>query len=434
MADEHYYNSPQFFISNFHRYDKTDRNTPPVYIAEVAVTSGEGGRDKGNLASALAEGVFLMGCERNADHVRMVSYAPLLANVNGRNDLAGSPPPWHGMIYFDSSRAYGTVSYYLWKTFAENRPSHTVLTQVKFPGDESFKIAGQIGLGTWDTSAEFKEVRVEKNSRVLYASDFAQGTEGWQGEARGRLGGGSQWTVQDGAYRQGQAGRSSSYFGEETWSDYTLSLKARKLGGGEGFLIPFGRRGGDMYWWNLGGWGNSQHAIEHSVQGSQTPVGAPVSGTIETGRWYDIKVELNGRRIRCYLDGKMIHDESAEPVRNMFAVAGTDAANGDLVCKVINTGSEPCAASFDIAGANRLGSEVQLTLLTPANSTTGVGARGGDRGRDVDYAAPSTDPTNNSLDNPKRIVPTTARIPITGPQITHEFAPNSLTVLRLKIR
>lgn len=66
----------------------------------------EGGPDKGNLISALSEGVFLMGAERNADVVRMVSYAPLLAHVEGRSG-------WHGMIYFDSQRAYGTVSYYL---------------------------------------------------------------------------------------------------------------------------------------------------------------------------------------------------------------------------------------------------------------------------------------------------------------------------------
>ena len=140
MVDEHYYNSPRWFINNLHLYDKRDRNSPPVYIAEVAVTSAEGGRDKGNLTSALAEGVFLMGVERNADVVRMVSYAPLLANVHGRTELAGAPPPWHGMIYFDSSRVFGTVSYQLWKLFGENRPSRTVKTDVTFPGDADVQI------------------------------------------------------------------------------------------------------------------------------------------------------------------------------------------------------------------------------------------------------------------------------------------------------
>jgi len=52
-----------------------------------------------------------MGCERNADAVQMVSYAPLLAHVDGRTW------DWHGMIYHDGTRVFGTVSYYLWKLF-----------------------------------------------------------------------------------------------------------------------------------------------------------------------------------------------------------------------------------------------------------------------------------------------------------------------------
>ncbi len=432
MADEHYYGSPQFFINNFHRYDKVDRSSPPIYIAEVAVTSNEGGRDKGNLVSALAEGVFLMGCERNADHVRMVSYAPLLANVHGRNDLAGSPPPWHGMIYCDSSRAYGTVSYYLWKTMGENRPDYTVQTGVRFPAAAGFKVAGQIGVGTWDTSAEFKDVRVEKSGQTVYVSDFAQGVEGWQ-PAGGRRGGGSSWSVENGAYHQGQAGRASSYYGQSVWADYALTLKARKLGGGEGFLVMFGRQGNDMYWWNLGGWGNTQHGLEHSVQGNQTSIGSPVMGRIETGRWYDIKVELSGARVRCYLDGKLVHDETIEPIVDLFAVAGLDAAAGELVLKVINASSQPYQTTLNISGVSKLGSEAQVTLLTaPAGTAAGVGGARGGRGRGADYASPSTDPTNNSLDAPTCIVPVTSKAAIAGPRFEHEFPPNSLTVFRIK--
>ena len=90
------------------------------------MTSGEAGPLRGNLLAALAEGVFLMGCERNADTVQMVSYAPLLANLEGRTALTGAPPPWHAMIYFDGTRVFGTASYYLWKLFGTNRPDQMV--------------------------------------------------------------------------------------------------------------------------------------------------------------------------------------------------------------------------------------------------------------------------------------------------------------------
>ncbi|HLP75868.1 MAG TPA: alpha-L-arabinofuranosidase C-terminal domain-containing protein, partial [Candidatus Paceibacterota bacterium] len=333
MVDEHYYNSPQWFISNSGMYDRRDRKAPPVYIAEVAVTSGDGGRDKGNLISALAEGVFLMGTERNGDVVRMVSYAPLLANVHGRTELAGAPPPWHGMIYFDSSRVFGTASYYLWKLFAENVPSRTVKTEVVSAGAEQFKIAGQVGVGTWDTSAEFKDVRVEQNGREIFTSNFAHSAEGWKPVGRGQS---DSWSVTNGVYLQSEPGRASSYTGSTNWCDYTLTLKARKLSGNEGFLIMFGRKGSDLYWWNLGGWGNSRHAIEHSVNNAQMPVGKGVEGSIETGRWYDIRIELTGNRVRCYLDSKLIHDAQVAAPVTLFASAGSAESDRSLMLKVIN--------------------------------------------------------------------------------------------------
>jgi alpha-L-arabinofuranosidase len=103
IEDQHYYNSPRWFMSRFNEYDRRDRNLPPLYLGEVAVTSNEGGPLRGNLLAALAEGVFLMGCERNADAVRMVSYAPLLGHVEGRTELTGAPPPWHAIFPPDRS-------------------------------------------------------------------------------------------------------------------------------------------------------------------------------------------------------------------------------------------------------------------------------------------------------------------------------------------
>jgi hypothetical protein len=131
-----------------------------VYVGEIAVTSAEGGRDKGNLISALAEGAFLMGLERNADVVRMVSYAPLLAHTSGRSG-------WHGMIYFDSTRVWGTASYHLWKLFGLNRPDRTVGTEVGFTAAPAPAITGAVGVGTWDTAAEFKDLRLEAGGKVL---------------------------------------------------------------------------------------------------------------------------------------------------------------------------------------------------------------------------------------------------------------------------
>jgi alpha-L-arabinofuranosidase len=149
MVDNRHYSSPTWFINNARTYDGRNRNGPKLYLGEVAVTSGQGVRpERGNLWAALAEGIYLIGCERNSDLVHMVSYAPLLGHVDGRTELAGAPPPWHAMIYHDSTRVFGTVSYYLWKEFGLNVPTYNVEKKVVDANPQT-QIVGNVGVGTW---------------------------------------------------------------------------------------------------------------------------------------------------------------------------------------------------------------------------------------------------------------------------------------------
>lgn len=400
IEDQHYYNSPRWFATRLNEYDQRSRELPPLYLGEVAVTTGEAGPQRGNLLAALSEGVFLMGCERNADVVSMVSYAPLLGHVEGRTELTGAPPPWHAMIYYDGTRAFGTVSYYLWKLFGVNRPDQIVPTEVSFPDAKPITVAGQIGLGTWADTAEFKDVRVEKNGAPLYTSDFSSEARGWQRDS-------GRWSVTNGVYRQSRQGQGFSYFGDESWTDCTLSLKARNTGGDEGFMIVFGRKGGERFWWNLGGWGNTQHAVEMN----QTPVGAPVPGKIERERWYDVKIEISGSRIRCYLDGKLLHDATVPITQKFYAVTGRDATNGDLVIKAINLGNDAVPAKLNLQGVGPLAATALATVLSSASLAD-----------------------NNSLDQPTKIAPTEHVVSGVSPSFSHEFPPRSLTVLRLKTK
>jgi alpha-L-arabinofuranosidase len=273
-----------------------------------------------------------------------------------------------------------------------------VRTEVEFAAAEPDAIAGQIGVGTWDATAEFKDVRVDRDGTTEYVADFSKDAAGWDTE-------GGSWSVGDGSYRQNRRGYGLSYFGDPEWSNYTVTLKARKSSGGEGFLIVFGRQGSDKYWWNLGGWGNQQHAIEMN----QNLVGQAVRGKIESDRWYDVKIELAGNRIRCYLDGKLIHDATSTPPAKFFATAGRDDAAGEIVLKAINTSAEPVAANLRTRGAPRIVPEATLTVLKSENLSD-----------------------NNSLDRPDDVVPVETRISTAGSEFAHEFPPYSLTVMRLK--
>jgi alpha-N-arabinofuranosidase len=97
--------------------------------------------------------------------------------------------------------------------------------------------------------------------------------------------------------------------GDPAWGDYELTLEARKTGGGEGFLILFRARDSEsFYWWNLGGWGNQQHALECEVDDQRRIITKRIPGKIETGRWYTIRVRVEGDHIQGWLDGEKLLD------------------------------------------------------------------------------------------------------------------------------
>ncbi|HUC83932.1 MAG TPA: alpha-L-arabinofuranosidase C-terminal domain-containing protein, partial [Candidatus Acidoferrales bacterium] len=94
LVDDHYYDSPEWFMRHAGLYDKTDRQGPKVFVGEYAVTKNCG---QGNLRGAIGEAAFMTGLERDSDVVQMACYAPLLVNLNHR---AWNPD----LINFDSSR------------------------------------------------------------------------------------------------------------------------------------------------------------------------------------------------------------------------------------------------------------------------------------------------------------------------------------------
>ena len=218
IVDEHFYYSPEWFMRHAHQYDERDRNGPKVFVGEYAVTEDCG---LGNLRGAIGEAAFMTGLERNSDLVIMASYAPLLVNLNHR---AWNPD----LINFDSANWYGLPGYYVQKMFAENRGDVSLPTAVESPMTEETVSGDMIGDGMWNTAAEFKDVTVTApDGKVLLASDFSKNANGWK-----LLGDGADWQVQDGALRQGAEKEFiRALAGDKAWTDYTVTLKARKISG-----------------------------------------------------------------------------------------------------------------------------------------------------------------------------------------------------------
>lgn len=395
VVDEHYYNSPEWFIANATRYDKYDRNGPRIFVGEYAVTRGCG---TGNLRAAIAEAAFMTGLERNSDIVIMAAYAPLFVNVNDRR--------WNpDLICFDSCNVHGTPSYYAQMLFSQHRGDVVLPVSVEVERTIIPLAQGAIGLGTWRTQAEFQDVKVVQGGRVLFEADFTKGLKGWR-VFRG------DWQTEGNVIRQLALGEDMRIIaGDANWTDYTLSLKARKLSGDEGFLIMFRvRDDNNWYWWNIGGWGNRWHAVERCLGGGKSIVSERVQGRVEVGRWYDIRVEVQGSRIRCYLDGNLVHDFTDVGLSPLHVSATLDKATGEVIVKVVNVSSEPLSASLAINGVKALKSTAKAFVLT---------------GNSPD--------DENSFSQPKRVAPIEMMLrDITNP-VQHTFPPYSLTVLRLGV-
>lgn len=395
LVDEHYYNQPEWFLSNWHRYDAFDRNGPKVFVGEYASWGN-------TFYNALAEAAYMTGLERNADIVELASYAPLLANADYVN--------WQpNLIWFNNNQVYGTVNYYVQKMFSNNKGDvllPATLTGTMKEGKEPEPIQGKIGIGTWLTQAQYDDVVVkDNNGKILFSDDFSADASKWT-KNRGN------WAIQNGAYIQSSNLEDCrSIAGDSNWANYTITMKAKKNSGSEGFLIMFGVKDSDnYYWWNIGGWGNTKTAIEKSVNGIKSSiVEAPV--TIQTGREYEIKIEVSGRRIRCYLDNELIHDIEDKPsdVEPLYYSVSKEYSTGDIIIKAVNARDSAIHVEVLLNGTDLVLPDGAAIELTAENLTD-----------------------TNSFAKPTNVVPLTKQITGLGKRFIYDFPQYSITILRLK--
>ena len=398
MVDEHYYRPPEWFWNNLNRYDSYDRAGPGVYAGEYA--AHDAGR-KNTLRSALAEAAYLTSLEHNADIIRLASYAPLLAK-NKRTQ-------WRpDMIYFDNTTVSPSVNYQVQKLFGHNAGDACLPTKVELQaGGDASPAPNGVLLGGWQTSVKFDDVKVVSDKKTVLDESFDSDATRWTPLS-------GDWQVANGTYVQtAREEPALSRFGfPDTGSGYTLTLRALKTGGSEGFLVGFASADGDNYiWWNIGGWGNTQHALEHAVGGTRSPLGQPVRGRIEANRWYDIRIQVANNRIQCYLDGTLIHDVADTTAERKGSDLATscvrDSATGDVIVKLVSRSSSAIAAQLDLSALGDLPPTATATVL-------------------------SGDPlAENAFGQPATLLPKTSVIPVAA-RFSYTVPPNSLSILRLK--
>ncbi len=396
IIDDHFYKSGRAMAAQEGLYDETDRKGPKIFVGEWASMEGE---PTPTLQAALGDAAWLTGLLRNSDHVIMEAYAPLFTNVN--------PKGWQwstNLIGYDALHSFGSPAYYVQTMFAQNT-GDTILPVQVTPANTTQSISGgRVGVGTWNTQAQFDDLKVTApDGRVLYSQDFQNGAPGFETNK-------GDWKVIDGVYSQsGGDIPAQSFVGDANWVDYDLTMRARKTGGAEGFLVPFRVRNADNYlWWNVGGWGNARSRIQRLVGGSASEIGTNSPFTIESNRWYDLKIEVRGDKIRAYADGKLINEASDAAPMPFYSVASRDSKTGDIFLKAVNFSDAPQTMNVNLTGVKDLANTATAQVLTGLPSD------------------------QNSIENPTKVAPIAVTLNNVGPNFSHTFPAYSVTVVRFK--
>lgn len=342
-TDQHYYNEPEWFLKNADYYDSENYSrdvesmTDSIYGGGLKVFLGEYAARSNTLKAALAEAAYMTGLERNGDIVRMAAYAPLFGNLTATH---WSPD----LIWFNNHQVTGSISYYVQKIFSTN--TGTALLESKLDGAcvEQKDLSGRVGVGAWYTVAQFDNVLVTDNEtgKTLYDDDFLPNTLLWNwnkandGEITVKNGA----LINDATYMPYSLTGSVAYTGFDGWTDYTYTVEATKISGNEGFIIPFAVKDRDNCWfWNIGGWDNTVSCLQQIENGikSNKIIGTVKPFTAEEGKTYELKVEISGTKVKCYIDGELYvdFDTASKAEAEAYHVVSTDE-NGDVIVKIVN--------------------------------------------------------------------------------------------------
>src|SRR5262249_7094882 len=146
-----------------------------------------------NMNAALGDAAFMTGMERNSDLIIMHAYAPLFVNVSDPNGAGSNRSmQWQtDLIGYNALTSYGSPSYYAQGLSSQTRGDTALPVDISFTDNPYVPPVphGSVGVATWNTSAEYKDIKVTDGDKVLYQSDFAKGTEGWRSSQ------GSRWVA-----------------------------------------------------------------------------------------------------------------------------------------------------------------------------------------------------------------------------------------------
>ncbi|WP_302416337.1 family 43 glycosylhydrolase [Blautia marasmi] len=303
LVDEHYYQSPEWFIAHHHRYDAFPENGPKVFLGEYASHDN-------TWFNALAEASFMVGMQNAAHAVKLACYAPLFCH----KDYVNWEPD---MIWMDNHRAVPSPSYYVQKLFMNHHGDVVLQQEIEDKGPS-------VMLSRYPDSLPGSIVLEANESEVVFDNIVITEEET-----------GKQYTYPKTVVNPDKP---KEKLMDVSSRDYTIHLHARELSGKKGFTISFGQQDEkNRLFWEIGGWANQDSIIGEDVNGRNSCL-IQRTRSVEVGRTYDLEIRVRGRRVETFVDG--VPEQETEVLRVLaepvYITSSLEKDTGDVIIKLVN--------------------------------------------------------------------------------------------------
>lgn len=315
--DEHYYSSPEWFMANMHHYDDYDASGTKVFLGEYASWGN-------TYYNALVEAAYMTHLEK-APVVGLACYAPMLANKDYIN--------WQpDMLMYDNYRVVKTANYHVQKLFMENQGDYELNMKLEgldevIPLTDEKNIAGSITLIGNDIAGRVWDVKLT--------------------DCKGDGG------IIEGAPFDITTANEAHTVAEADSAHYRMEFKFRRSQGRKGFKLLFGQRDEKNYiMWEFGGWDNWDCNISSFRNGRASTISHRIFHV--TDEEYLLALDIDGRRIRTYVNGELYNDtvDRLPELEEIYAAASKDAS-GRTIVKAVNLTGDDREVYIDIEGTEK---------------------------------------------------------------------------------
>lgn len=267
-----------------------------------------------------------------------------------------------------------------------------------------FRTNGFIGLGTNNTEAQFKDLKVIVNGEEIYTSGWSDFVDKWT-IIRG------DWKMEGNLLSQSQKGIDAlAILEDREFDDCTIELKAKKISGTEGFRIVFGGTDSNNYFMADIGSHTNESVIFREVNNE-----GPISlfdyrntASIKTDQWYTVRIEIEGAHWKCFLNDELQYEYTYAPKKKHYVVSGYDRERKEVIVKLVNAEAGNWKVRLQLDKAKNLASKGTKIVL----------------GADDRF-------DENSFSDPLKIVPNVTELSGISNEFTIDCQANSLTVLRI---